>query len=906
MFFGKATAQSEHIVDFNIRAGALAFALTELGKQANLEIAFSPVSVSEIDAPTVVGRMTPAEALELLLAGSGLHSRRSRHGVILVVKGDAPDAEHNREANVLIENRKKGLLAGVSSLAAAFGANAQDRAAENGANNNNDVIIVTAQKRAQNQQDVPIAIQSFSAADLADRGLTNIAEVGVFTPNVTIDSTSAFSGSTQVLGAFIRGIGQSDFAFNLEPGVGVYIDGVYYARALGSVVDLLDLERVEVLKGPQGTLFGRNTIGGALNITTRQPGESFAFTGEVTAGRFDPTDIRGAVDVPLIEGKLLSQIAFSSKNRDGYHRRLPFPGTFVTDTGRFVGSGEEEFNARQGDANTDTIRAKLKWLASDSVDVLFSADFSDTDEQAAPNTLIGTFPNAPDPADGLLGFFHNVCISAPPGAVAPFCDAQRSVVGGALAGVNLDGTNTNDRLVYGNQFITGSEDTSFGAGANFSKVEAKGASITVDWAVNDNINFKSITAYRSIDTYFGTDVDGAPQVINDTSFQMDQTQVSQEFQLSGLSLDGDLSWLVGLYYFQEDGLLVDYPIFGGGLVQIFGPNDLDNEAYAVFGHVNYALTERFSITAGLRFTREEKEFEGRQQDLNAFASFLGLPPEAFPDPTNPTLYFPAGTNRRTFNNLSPKLGVEYRLTDDILTYLSYSEGFKSGGWTTRATLPILAAPEFDEEIATTYELGWKSELAGRRLRLNAAVFFTDYEDLQITVQRGLSPFFENAAQSEIRGVEVDFAWLATENLTISGALGYLDAEYTELEAGAVLQENFEFNNTPEYTYTLTVDYDLPTNTEGTWSIRADYAYRDEQANDAENTPELFADSVGLVNAALTYASASRAWEVVLGGTNLTDERYLVSGFRQPGAGVIDGNYSRPREWYLTFRFFGGE
>ena len=337
-------------------------------------------------------------------------------------------------------------------------------------------IVVMAQRRAQDLQDVPVSVQTFSGEELVNKGLTDVAQIGDFAPNVTIDSTSAFSGSTQVLGAFIRGIGQSDFAFNLEPGVGVYIDGVFYARAIGSVVDLLDVERIEVLKGPQGTLFGRNTIGGALNITTRAPSDTFGYTGEVTVGEFNRMDVRGAVDMPLVDGSLYAQVSFSSKNRDGYHKRLPWPGTYITDVGRYVGNGEEEYYSSQGNANTDTIRAKLKWLASDTVDVSFSADYSRTDEQAPPNTLLATFPNAPDPADGLLGFFHNVCISAPVGAVGPFCDAERAIVGGALGGVNLDGTNTNDRLVNGDQFITGDIDTSYGAGANYSKVEASGAS----------------------------------------------------------------------------------------------------------------------------------------------------------------------------------------------------------------------------------------------------------------------------------------------------------------------------------------------------------------------------------------------------------------------------------------------
>ena len=194
----------------------------------------------------------------------------------------------------------------------------------------------------------------------------------------------------------------------------------------------------------------------------------------------------------------------------------------------------------------------------------------------------------------------------------------------------------------------------------------------------------------------------------------------------------------------------------------------------------------------------------------------------------------------------------------------------------------------------------------RRLRLNAAVFHTDYDDLQITVQRGLSPFFENAAQSEIRGVELDFQWLVSNRFALSGAAGYIDAEYKELEAGAAIQEDFVFNNTPETSFTLSADYDIPMGNGGIWNARLDYSFRDEQANDAENTPELFSDEVHLLNAAIRYDSPSDSWGIILGATNLTNERYLVSGFRQPGAGVIDGNFSRPREWYLTLRFNGGE
>lgn len=762
-------------------------------------------------------------------------------------------------------------------------------------------IIVTAQKREQSLQDVPIAIQAFGGESLQEKGLGNIAEIAGLAPNVELDTTSAFSGSTQVLGAFIRGIGQSDFAFNLEPGVGVYVDGVYYSRAVGSVVDLLDLERVEILKGPQGSLFGRNTIGGALNVVTKRPGHEFDYRGEVTVGRYNRTDIKGALDIPLIEDKLYSQISFSSKSRDGYHQRIPFPSTsaIISDTGNFAGSGNEEFNSEQGDENNQTVRAKLLW-ETDNVDFLLTADYSNADEAAAPNTLLATFPNAPDPANGLLGFFYNLCVSIPVGVAPPFCGANRALIGTPLGGVNVDADPNNDRLIYSDQFITGDIDTTYGTGANFSKLETQGLSGVLDWSIADDLDLKSITAYRELETSFGGDIDGSPLAINDTSFFMSQEQYSQEFQLLGTSFDGALEWVLGAYYFHEEGDLVDYPVFGEGLVQILGPNEFDNDAYALFGHASYDLSDNWALTVGLRYTKEDKEFEGRQRDLNAFASFIGLPIEAFPDQADPTLYFPPGVNTQSFTNVSPKVALDYRLNDSALIYASVSEGFKSGGWTTRATLPILEAPAFDEEEATAYELGLKMD--GDNYRINSALFFTDYENLQITVQRGLSPFFENAGESEIKGLEVDFEWLPTDYLSLAGAFGYIDAEYTSLEAGTALALDFDFLNTPEKSASLSANYAVPLESGAEVDLLVDFSYHSNQANDAENTPLLYSGTVNTVNSALTYRNADDTWGLTLGVKNLTDERFIVSGFRQPGAGVIDGNYSRPREWYLTLKF----
>lgn len=760
-------------------------------------------------------------------------------------------------------------------------------------------VVVTAQRREERMQDVPIAVTAFSREGLESRGLTNLAQIEAFTPNVTLDSTTPFSGSSQILGAYIRGIGQQDFAFNLEPGVGVYVDGVYYARSVGAVIDLLDLERIEVLKGPQGTLFGRNTIGGALNITTRKPADEFRYEADVTLGRFDRLDLRGSVDVPLIDNVLLSQVSVSSKSRDGYQKRFAFPGTYVSSVARF-NHADRTTGDEQGGEDVQNLRAKLLWRANSAIEFLLTGDYTHANEQAAASTLLDATPL---PAN-LAGLF-NTCISLDPATLAAIglgaACGPMATIGTSLAGVNADGTTSNDKLAYDNRFLTNDIDVSYAAGLNFSKIDTWGITGTLSWDLTETIVLKSISSWRELDSRFGTDIDGSPMVINDPSFSMNQEQFSQELQLSGLSLDDRMRWLLGFYFFHEEGNLTDFPTFAEGLLQIVGPNDFDHDSYALFTHLNYRLFDRLSFTIGLRYTYENKHFTGGQRDLNALAFKLGFPLALHPEPSDPTLYYPPGKNEQSFNDLSMRFGAEYRVSDDIMSYFSYAEGFKSGGWTTRLTLPGLVAPAFDPETAATYELGLKSDLFDRRLRLNLAGFYTDYDDLQITVQRGISPWIENAGTAEVKGFEAEFIGLVTDNVVLSGALGYLDAEYTEIDPTATVTKSAAFVNTPEWSATIAGDYTVHIENGSAVLLHVDYAYRSETANDVENTPLLIQSSTDLVNASLTYRPTGRSWEIVVGGRNLTGERYIMSGFNQVGIGHIDATYSRPREWYVTLR-----
>ena len=500
-------------------------------------------------------------------------------------------------------------------------------------------VVVTAQKREQNIQEVPITINAFSGVELDRRGLEDLSEIAQITPNLQIDTTSPFSGASSSLVAFIRGIGQSDFALNFDPGVGLYVDGVYYARSLGAVLDLADVERIEVLKGPQGTLFGRNTIGGAISVTTKRPGDEFSGSIDVTGGRFNKLNVKGTVNIPIVKDELRASLSFSSKNQDGFQERIAFTGEGANDALVFQDALSVQQNVTDpGNENNFSLRGKVEWEANENVRVTVSGDYSRIRENAPPTTLLDTFSSpfnaVPDdnvrstspglpgpPALGPLADVFNACINGTTNniPIPPFlCVVDGPLVASPinLFGVNVDDDPSNNVTPFDDRFITGDIDQSFSNGISFSDIDTYGVSLTLDWDIDDEIALKSITAYRGARSIIGTDIDGSPLTINEPSFDQDQEQFTQELQLTGQSFNSRLKWLLGAYYFRETGSPETNAIFGGGLVQFFSVNPQVNESYAAFGQATYDLTERLSVTGGIRVTRENKSVDPFIQDLN--------------------------------------------------------------------------------------------------------------------------------------------------------------------------------------------------------------------------------------------------------------------------------------------------
>ncbi len=839
-------------------------------------------------------------------------------------------------------------------------------------------IVVTAQKRDQNVQDVPISITAFSGDTLRERNIVDVSSLSALAPNVNLDGGTPFSGSSAVLSATIRGIGSDDFAFNIDPGVGIYLDGVFLARTVGANQDLPDVERIEVLKGPQGTLFGRNTIGGAISIVTHNPGDTFRVTGDLTTGSFALLRARATMDLPLADG-LGASITASVTNRTGFQRRIAYNGTpaemrAIANSDSFRSFPHVDFSnsTRQSADSNVSMRGKLRWDKDGKFRATLAGDFTNQDTSgqnnsilAAPfvpngpfapsNPLPGTGINPRNPQNGMLfAGLYNFCIGSTPAQIAArgagaICGARGTNLDpgrllAPLASVNVDADPTNDRLPWDSRFITGNPDTTYAAGPTVNLLTAWGVAGTLDYDLTDNIMVKSITAFRKTDWTASVDADGSPLSILELTFTQNQEQISQEVQLLGTDLlDGKLNFVLGAFYFEESGQLQSNVVFNEGLLQAAGINSFDTSNYAFFGQVDYRLNDWIGFTVGGRYTKENKAFEGGQRDLNGgsykffncatpdgtiapFGNHPLQPPVsaggqncltalAFPDPTNPVRLYPPGVNRRTFSNFAPRVGVQLYPNDDIMVYGNYSEGYKTGGWTTRLSNPQgNVAPTFDEEIAETWEAGFKSTLFNRRLQFNVAAFTTNYRNIQLNQQDGPSPVIDNAGTARIKGFEIEAVIAPARGLTINAAVGYLDAKFTELlpsvqrtsgvipgfRAGASIGSPLP--KTANWSVNVSPRYETSLGNGGALIVMADWTHRTEVWNEVARYFSLRRPATDVVNANLTYREPDERWTLSLGVTNLTDQRFLISGAANDAAGAHYGSFNRPREWFARVGF----
>jgi iron complex outermembrane receptor protein len=695
---------------------------------------------------------------------------------------------------------------------------------------------------------------------------------------------------------------------------------------------MLDVDRVEILKGPQGTLFGRNTIGGAISVVSHTPGNDYKAAVEVTGGSYNRHDVQATVDIPLVNDTLLSTLTVASINRDGYQKRIPYPQTgYVSDPiGSFNLPGTQTYNTLGGQGQNN-VRFKLLWKASSDFTATFSADWTHVRESSTPSTLIRADTGS------TLGGVYDGCVAGAPGFLGPgtniVCGPRGpglNSAGMTVANPAIQGTN---RLFWGPQFIPSNIDTTYSTGPDFNNIDNYGAALTLDWSFSPNLQLKSITGYRRLVWAAALDTDSSPIDINQDGQVQHQHQFSQEVQLNGAALDGRLKFTSGLYYFNEAGQEHDYVQLAGGTLQIDGINIIDTKSYAAYAHAEYLLTDALKLIVGGRYSSDHKHIRVDQSDDNAFFAKLygcypltaavlasaqctaaptGLPGGGFPVPSDPELFTPDVPYSQTFNVFTPAAGLQYQFNPAAMAYATYSKGYKDGGWTTRLTNFEQVLPAFGPEKSTTYELGVKTDWLNRTLQLNLTGFYTDYKGIQLNFQEGLSPTIQNAGNAHISGFEFEGRWNIVHGLSIAATAGYIHAKYVYLEPGLngtntctpdlpCITLNSQLPKTPKWKNSISPTYELDLPGGSRLRFAADYTHTSSMYNDSFDDSLLFRPATDNLALSLTYLTPGDRWELTVGGTNVTNQRYPVTGNEDTASGLDWVTYNAPAEWYVTAR-----
>ncbi len=725
-------------------------------------------------------------------------------------------------------------------------------------------VIVTAERREASLQETDIALTAFGETTLKEMGISNFLDVSGFSPNVIMHDMPGKAGAA----ISIRGFKNAETIATFEPKVAIYQDGVIIAKNAGSLMDVLDLERVEVLRGPQGTLYGRNTVGGAVNLITKKPNVN-EFAGSVTAtlGQYGQQDIKGNVNVPLIEGKLALKVSAASMTHDGYWKNRV--------------NGE-----RLADKDREAAILQLQWEPADNVTVLYAYDFSEVD-------------------DGMM-----------PIQITDVTQARRDA---ALAGTGIDLFDVVDD--------GSSKYRSLDMTDEFMKADVDGHSLTVNWDVSEALSIVSISSLRNVEVSNAADSEGSPVFILH-NFSGDEIETwTQEFRFIGNAMDQQLNYVAGAFYMDEDiketyslpqiGIGVPWNMAKDSGLYFLSGNRASavNKNWALFGEATYSFTDRLDLTVGLRYTEEERTLN-RVDEVGVVAmgtTFIELPEAS-----------------GTFDDVSGMVSLSYDWSDDAMTYFKVSKGYASGGFNARADnqAPEDFTAGYDEEIVITYELGWKTQWLDKRLQVNGALFSNDYQDIQVNQ---LSPSgknnLANAGDATINGLELEIVASITENFETGLNYGYLDSEYDDYFVGPAGTPNdpsddlnlgnSHFAHAPENTVSAYARYVVPNYKDlGDLIFRLDYQYVDDHwllTKDDDLGPSSLplldrndAKAYDTVNARLTLSSiqgpGGSMMSVSLWGKNLTDESWYTSGFdlTDGSLGYVGKAVSVPRRYGVDF------
>ncbi len=774
-------------------------------------------------------------------------------------------------------------------------------------------IIVTAQRAETNLQQTPISVAAVSGELLAQQGASTLMDLQTFIPNLQVGTTTLQGAGN---GRFaIRGIGQEA---GTGAAVGLYIDEVFYPTGAGNMMGLFDVDRIEVLRGPQGTLFGRNTIGGAIQYITVKPGKEFGGYVEGTGGNYGRADFNGALNIPLGD-TLAARVAVGYNSRDG----------FVRDNLQGIDRGEDERKAG---------RVALRWTPSSSLTVDVKGEWLSTENNGRAATIHGydgsLFPNGQN--DGAQFVILGRILSPTPNNVhlCPAIGAPPSP-GGACLNAESPG-----------------DFTAVGSDAqDFSELDYTAGSLVINWELSDAVAIKSITGYSLTEGNTGLDYDSTPlSLFSGLGPKNDTTALSEELQLRLNLVNNRLHWTTGLFYFDQDLEALTAFAFGTAKPDpaLATGNKNGLESKAIFSQATFDFTDRLSGIVGVRYSEEDVS----SRTLSAQGA---LGPEF----------------SSNFDDTSPQVGLQFQATDDQMYYVNAAKGFRAGGFGTNPGF-VNGVKSFDPEEAWTYEVGARLEFLDRRLRVNPTVFFTDWTGLQlntlITVPEpgascppgpsqncpGVGTVPQNVGDAEIKGLELEILFQATERLTLQGSFGYLDSKYTNVTSptaqvypastggffgGSVIVPNLcdgngdptlvQLNPTrppaqlaplaaqyecqggsdlmyaPEIKFSVGAKYAFPLSGGAEIVTSADYGWTDEQRSQVINLGQTPLPSYGLLNARVQYNAPDNRWSLAVFGTNLTDEYYyygstdFASGYT-PGTTVFDP--ARPVEYGATLHF----
>ncbi len=807
-------------------------------------------------------------------------------------------------------NRNVKVAAAVAALIAASVAQAQQAPADE---NKLEEVVVTAQFREQRLQDTPIAITAVNAEMMEMRNQTSIFQVSAQAPNVMLSPQGQINGTGLL--AFIRGVGQTDFNYAVEPGVGMYIDDVYYATVTGSNFDLMDLDRVEVLRGPQGTLAGRNSIGGAIKMYSKKPTGDGGGSVALTYGDYDRVDVRATGDFSIIDDKLFARFAGVSKSRDGYVDRYDYKCLHPTSPLNTLQQGTGCKLGTLGGQSLTGGRASLRWIASEAVEVNVTGDIvNDKSESGASvlyratNTISG---GVPLPSTDIRYIQQN---GVPYGCLF--------VTWGPYS---CDPNQPNNRYMSYSTFVDSKTPTTQQPGKPFivqpvQHLSQWGLSATLDWTLSEDFTVKWISSYRKYDSTWGHDVDGSPLPSQQLLQTLNHRQWTQELRLNGALFQDKLDFTFGAFYFDQAGTLtarVDLPY--SGIDFVHGPDETPAKSKAVFTHLEYKLTDALTVVGGIRLTKDEKEylFRRRNPDLTVPGACAGAP---FATTTNPNCIL---TNLFNVSNSFEsdrtdwRAGLNYRWNDALMTYAQVSTGYKGGGINPRPFYPwqILG---FNPETLTTYEVGAKSDLLDNRLRVNIAVFKNDYKDIILNLstcdvdgppltgpgQLAATPCAlpANVGKADVKGAELETSLRIGGGFSLDASASMLDFQYTDVGVGTGLTKAMITPYTPEEKYSAGLMWEGDIASRGSLLARVDYSYQSKMQSAAINNQFTKIPSYGVYNARLTWRSPETSWETSFELNNLTDKFYWTSvNDASTAAGTTAFGPGLPRNWAVTVK-----